>query len=204
MCSGDIASKYLATTLPALQISWMRYGTFAAIMLVTIAFTGGFRRMRTTRPGLQVLRALGVTVSSILFVAGLHDLPMADATATSFVSPLFVTALSIPILGEIVGWRRWLATIVGLIGVLVVVRPGGDGFHSASFFVLGSSFFWAFSLIVTRMMSRTEIPVVTLAYSATIGFILLSLMVPFSWQALDLKAVAPRQDVRIVQRPDQR
>jgi drug/metabolite transporter (DMT)-like permease len=145
--------------------------------------------MRTQRPGLQVLRAFGVTISSILFVLGLHDLPMADATATSFVSPLFVTALSIPILGEIVGWRRWLATIVGLIGVLVVVRPGGDGFHSASFFVLGSSFFWAFSLIVTRMMSRTEVPVVTLAYSATIGFILLSLAVPFSWQALDLNTI---------------
>lgn len=189
MCSGDIASKYLATTLPALQITWMRYGTFAAIMLVTISFTGGFRRMKTSRPGLQVLRALGVTISSILFVAGLHDLPMADATATSFVSPLFVTALSIPILGETVGWRRWLATTVGLVGVLVVVRPGGDGFHGASLFVLGSSFFWAFSLIVTRMMSRTEIPVVTLAYSATIGFLLLSLAVPFSWQALDLKAV---------------
>lgn len=189
MCSGDIASKYLATTLPALQITWMRYGTFAAIMLVTVCFTGGFRRMSTRRPGLQVLRALGVTISSILFVAGLHDLPMADATATSFVSPLFVTALSIPILAETVGWRRWLATIVGLVGVMVVVRPGGDGFHAASFFVLGSSFFWAFSLIMTRMMSRTEIPVVTLAYSATIGFILLSLAVPFSWQALDLNAI---------------
>ena len=52
MCSGDIASKYLATTLPALQITWMRYGTFAAIMLVVICFTGGFRRMSTRRPGL--------------------------------------------------------------------------------------------------------------------------------------------------------
>ncbi|WP_076440948.1 DMT family transporter [Bosea sp. TND4EK4] len=189
MCSGDIASKYLATSLPALQITWMRYGTFAAIMLATVCFTGGFHRMKTRRPGLQVVRALGVTVSSILFVAALRDLPMADATATSFVSPLFVTALSIPILGEVVGWRRWLATIVGLVGVLVVVRPGGDGFHGASLFVLGSSFFWALSLITTRMMSRTEIPVVTLAYSATIGFVLLSLAVPFSWQALDLKAV---------------
>lgn len=189
MCSGDIASKYLATSLPALQITWMRYGTFAAIMIATVAFTGGFHRLRTRRPGLQVLRALGVTVSSILFVAGLRDLPMADATATSFVSPLFVTALSIPILGEIVGWRRWLATIVGLIGVLIVVRPGGHGFQAASLFVLGSSFFWAFSLIVTRMMSRTETPVVTLAYSATIGFVLLCLIVPFSWQELDSKAL---------------
>jgi drug/metabolite transporter (DMT)-like permease len=189
MTSGDIASKYLAVTLPPIQITWLRYATFAAIMLTAVCFTGGLRRMRTRRPGLQVLRAIGVTVSSVLFIAGLHDLPMADATATSFVSPLFVTALSIPLLGEIVGWRRWLATVVGLIGVLIVVRPGGEGFHGASLFVLGSSLFWAFSLIVTRMMSRTETPVVTLAYSATLGFLMLSLMVPFNWQPLDLTSI---------------
>jgi len=189
MSSGDIASKYLAASLPALQITWLRYGTFAAIMLVAVCFTGGVRTMRTRRPGLQVLRAVGVTLSSILFVLGLQDLPMADATATSFVSPLFVTALSIPILGEIVGWRRWLATAVGLIGVLIVVRPGGEGFHAASLFVLASSLFWAFSLIVTRMMSRTETPVVTLAYSATLGFLMLSLAAPFNWQPLSPSAI---------------
>jgi drug/metabolite transporter (DMT)-like permease len=189
MTSGDIASKYLAVSLPALQITWMRYAAFAVIMLTAVCFTGGLRRMRTRRPGLQVLRAVGVTLSSILFVSGLHDLPMADATATSFVSPLFVTALSIPILGEIVGWRRWLATIVGLLGVLIVVRPGGEGFHAASLYVLASSLFWAFSLIVTRMMSRTETPVVTLACSATLGFLMLSLVVPFIWQPLGFEAI---------------
>lgn len=189
MTTSDVASKYLALTLPALQITWLRYGTFAAIMLTTVFFMGGFRKMRTRRPGLQVLRAVAVTVSSILFVSGLRDLPMADATATSFVSPLFVTALSIPILGELVGWRRWTATAVGLIGVLIVVRPGGEGFHVASLFVLASAFFWAFALIVTRMMSRTETPVATLAYSAMLGFLMLSVLVMFSWQALDLQAV---------------
>lgn len=189
MSSGDIASKYLAASLPAVQITWLRYATFAAIMLSAVMAMGGLGKMRTRRPGLQVLRAVGVTVSSILFVLSLRDLPIADATATSFVSPLFVTALSIPILGEIVRWRRWLATIVGLIGVLIVVRPGGQGFHAASLFVLGSAFFWAFSLIVTRMMSRTETPAVTLAYSATLGFLMLSLIVPLVWQPLDLKAV---------------
>lgn len=189
MTSGDIASKYLAVTLPALQISWMRYGTFAMLMLITVCFMGGFRELRTRRPGMQLLRAVGVTISSILFISGLRDLPMADATATSFVSPLFVTALSIPILGEIVGWRRWLATVVGLIGVLIVVRPGGEGFHLASLFVLSSALFWALSLIVTRMMSRTETPVVTLTCSATIGFLMLSLMVPFSWHELEPDAI---------------
>lgn len=189
MSSGDIASKYLAASLPAVQITWLRYATFAVIMLTAVMAMGGLGKMRTRRPGLQVLRAVGVTISSILFVLSLRDLPMADATATSFVSPLFVTALSIPILGEIVRWRRWLATTVGLIGVLIVVRPGGQGFHFASFFVLASAFFWAFSLIVTRMMSRTETPVVTLAYSATLGFVMLSLVVPLVWQPLDLKIV---------------
>ena len=189
MSSGDIASKYLATNHPALQITWMRYAVFAVIMVVTLASTGGFRQIRTRRPGLQLIRGIGVTLSSIFFVAGLRDLPMADATATSFVAPLFVTALSIPLLGESVGWRRWLATIIGLVGVLIVVRPGGAGFHVASLFVLASAACWAFSLIITRMMSQTEIPVVTLAYSATIGFVLVSMLVPMSWEPLSGKAM---------------
>lgn len=187
MSCGDIASKYLATDHPALQITWMRYAVFAAIMMVTLASTGGFRQMRTRRPGLQIIRGIGVTLASIFFVAGLRDLPMADATATSFVAPLFVTALSIPLLGESVGWRRWLATIVGLVGVVIVVRPGGDGFHLASLYVLASAACWAFSLIITRMMSQTEVPVVTLAYSATIGFVILSVFVPMSWEPLSGK-----------------
>ncbi|WP_156640179.1 DMT family transporter [Bosea sp. PAMC 26642] len=182
--AADVVSKLLTAEMSPLQVIWLRYGTFTAIMLALVWRTGGRSRLLTQRPWLQVLRGLGVTVSSILFVMGLQHLPIADATASSFVAPLFVTALSIPMLGETIGWRRWTATLVGLIGVLIVVRPGGSGFQTASLLPVASALSWAFAMIITRMMSRTESPLTTLAYSAIIGFAVSSLWVPFVWQPL--------------------
>lgn len=185
---ADVVAKYLAATTPASQIVWLRYAVFAAIMLLA-AIPGGLGRLRPKRMGMQILRGAAVTVSSIIFVSSLKYLPIADATATSFVAPLFVTALSIPILGEKVGWRRWTATAVGLLGVLIVVRPGGSEFQPASILPVLSAATWAFSLIVTRMMSATENPVTTLAWSAVVGFLLLSLLQPLDWQPLSASAL---------------
>lgn len=180
--SSDVVSKYLAADLPALQITWIRYGTFAAVMFAVMLHS---RRLRlaTKRPALQLLRGCGLVCSSIVFVTALRYLPVADATATSFVAPLFVTALSIPLLGERIGWRRWTATLVGLAGVLIVVRPGGHGFQPASLLPMLSALSWAFALIMTRMMSTTENPVSTMTYSALVGFILLTLFLPLYWHA---------------------
>jgi drug/metabolite transporter (DMT)-like permease len=188
LSGADIASKYLTASVPALQVTWLRYVVFAALMIM-VAAPGGLRALRPKRPGMQFLRGVGVTVSSVLFVSSLKYLPIADATATSFVAPLFVTALSIPILGEKIGWRRWTATVVGLIGVLIVVRPGGSTFQLASILPVLSAATWALVLIVTRMMSATENPVTTLAWSAITGFVLLSLLQPLSWQPLSHEAM---------------
>lgn len=182
--AADAASKVLTADMSAVQVIWLRYGTFAAIMLALVWRAGGGRVLRTQRPVLQILRGLGVTLSSILFTLGLQYLPIADATASSFVAPLFVTALSIPMLRETIGWRRWTATVVGLAGVLIVVRPGGSAFQSASLLPVASALSWAFAMIITRMMSRTESPLTTLTYSAVIGFVLVSLVVPFVWQPM--------------------
>jgi len=181
LSAGDAASKYLAASVPALHIVWLRYITSALILLAIIAGQRGKISLRTRRPGLQLLRGIGIIGSSIFFVSSLKYLKIADATATSFVAPLFVTALSIPLLGEKVGWRRWLATIVGLIGVLIVVRPGGSGFQPASLLPVLSSLSWAFSLIVTRLMSGTENPIATITYSTVFGAIVSSLLLPVHW-----------------------
>lgn len=188
LSSADAVSKLMAETVPPLQITWLRYAAFALIMLA-VALPGGVAMLKPKRPGLQLLRGIAVTVSSILFVSALKYLPIADATATSFISPLFVTALSIPLLGEKIGWRRWTATIIGLIGVLIVVRPGGAGFQPAALLPALSAAVWAFALIFTRMMSATENPVTTLTWSAIIGFVLLSLLQPFDWQPLTAQAI---------------
>lgn len=190
MSASDVVSKLLTETTPPLQVTWLRYCSFVVIMLIIVARTGGVARMRTRRPKLQLLRGIGVVASSIIFVVSLKSLPIADATATSFVAPLFVTALSIPILGETIGWRRWTATLVGLLGVLIVVRPGGAGFHAASLLPALSALSWAFALIITRMMSTTESPMTTLVWSALVGLVLVSALLPFVWQPLTPRTVA--------------
>ncbi|HEV7256571.1 MAG TPA: DMT family transporter [Bosea sp. (in: a-proteobacteria)] len=181
LTSADMVSKLLTLQIPPLQVTWIRYGTFSVIMLAIVWRRGGLERLRTQRPMLQFLRGVGVLTSSVLFIMALKHMPLADATATGFVAPLFVTALSIPILGEKIGWRRWTATLVGFVGVLIVVRPGGAGFQIASLLAVASALAWAFAMIMTRMMSRTESPLTTLTYSALIGFGLTSFVVPFLW-----------------------
>ncbi|QRM32918.1 DMT family transporter [Microvirga sp. VF16] len=179
-CS-DAASKLLTAGLPALEVAWLRFCVFTLLMLATAAFTGQMQELRSKRPFLQALRALAVLGSSIFFIMGLAFLPMAEATAVSFISPMIVTALSIPILGETVGWRRWSAVAVGLIGVLVIVRPGVGAFDIAAIFPLLSAASWAVALVVTRKMSGSDGTLVSLVYAAGIGLLITSALVPFTW-----------------------
>jgi drug/metabolite transporter (DMT)-like permease len=122
----------------------------------------------------------------MLFILGLHRLPLADATAMTFLAPLFIMAISVPVLGERVGMRRWIAAAVGLAGVLLIVRPGSGAFHAAAFLPVGSAVLWACTVVATRMMSDTERPQTTLVWSAVTGFVFLSAIVPFDWVAPDM------------------
>jgi drug/metabolite transporter (DMT)-like permease len=116
-------------------------------------------------------------------------LPIAEAAATGFVSPLFVTALSIVFLGESVGMRRWLATAVGLAGVLIILRPGTTAFHPAAFFPLVSALAWACTLIMTRVMSGQERAATTMTWSSIAGVCILSALVPLVWVTPGLKDI---------------
>lgn len=181
LSAGDAAAKYLAASVPPLHIVWLRYVTSGLMLLAIVGFRDEWASLRTRRPGMHLLRGCGAIGSSMLFVSSLKLLPIADATATSFVAPLFVTALSIPMLGERVGWRRWAATLVGLIGVLIVVRPGGAEFQLASLLPALSAMCWAFSLIITRMMSGTENPLATVTYSTVFGALVMAALLPLHW-----------------------
>ncbi len=179
--TSDATSKYLSTTLPSIEIAWIRFLVFALIMIPAMVPASPFFSLRTRRPVLQVTRGLALLGSSLLFISGLRFLPIAEASATSFVSPLFVTALSIFFLGEKVGLRRWLAAAVGLMGVMIVLRPGTSAFHPAAFFPVVSALAWACTLILTRKMSGQEHTVVTMTYSSIVGFVVLCALVPFVW-----------------------
>jgi drug/metabolite transporter (DMT)-like permease len=182
--TSDATSKYLSKTLPSVEIAWIRFLIFALIMIPAMMPRSPIFALRTQRPVLQIMRGAALLGSSVLFISGLRFLPIAEASATSFVSPLFVTALSIVFLGERVGPRRWLATAAGLVGVLIVLRPGTGAFHPAAFFPVVSAFAWASCLILTRLMSGQERAMVTMTYSSIIGFAILCALVPFVWVAL--------------------
>ncbi|MDF3813801.1 MULTISPECIES: DMT family transporter [Rhodopseudomonas] len=184
LACSDTLAKYLSLTLPALEIAWIRFLVFVLIMIpVVVMSPQPSRVLRSTRPGLQALRGLALVLSSILFISGLRYLPIAAASATSFVAPLFVTALSIVFLSEKVGVRRWAATLTGLIGVLIVVRPGTASFNSAAIFPIMSALAWACTLIMTRLISGADRAITTMAISALVGFLLLSALAPLVWIA---------------------
>jgi len=179
--ASDVTAKYLSATLPSIEIAWIRFLVFALIMAPSMLPGSPLYALRTKNLGLQLMRGTALLGSSLFFISGLRFLPIAEASATGFVAPLFVTALSIFFLGESVGLRRWIATAVGLIGVLIILRPGSGAFHPAAVFPLVSAFAWACTLIMTRMMSGMERAVTTMTYSSIAGVCILSALVPSVW-----------------------
>ena len=178
--TSDACSKLLGQSLPPTEVVWLRYVGFTVLVLPGLVRNPGY--FRSSAPLLQIGRGLGLLGSALFFTAGLRFLAMADATAMSFVSPMFITALSIPVLGEKVGLRRWSAIVIGLLGVLIVVRPGTSAFNPAAIFPLLSSVSWACGIVLTRKMSGSpDHLVTTLGYAAITGAVVTSLMLPFVW-----------------------
>lgn len=186
-CS-DATAKYLSSELPGFEVVWLRYIVFVFMLLPSMLRRGG-GALRSSRPGLQLLRGLLMLGSSMLFITCLPLLPLADATAIGFVSPLFITALSIPVLGEKVGLRRWAAILVGLVGVLLVIRPGTSSFQPAAILPILSAFTWAGAIILTRKMSGADGTTTTLLYTAVSALCVVSLIVPFYWVTPSLRQI---------------
>ena len=181
----DTICKSFTKDLHAIQLVW---GYFLGInfILWIFFFLKGKKLSNlssTNRPYLQILRpALLVCSISSLFV-GLTYLPIAEATAIGFAAPLFITALSVPILKEKVGIHRWSAVVIGLIGVIIIIRPGGDFWHFASIMPLLGALFFALFQIMTRLLSETEKIHTTLFYTGLGGLGWSSLIVPLVWIA---------------------
>ncbi len=181
--TSDVTAKYLSKTLPSIEITWIRFVVFALIMVPAMIPGSPLFALRTTRLRFHLLRGVALLGSSIFFISGLRYLPIAEASATGFVAPLFVTALSIIFLSEKVGLRRWIATAIGLCGVLIILRPGTGAFHVAALFPIASAFAWACTLIMTRMMSGREHAITIMTYSSIAGVCVLTAMVPLVWTA---------------------
>lgn len=176
----DGLSKDLAVRYHPIEIGCLRY-LFATLFLVPFILRAPLLSWRTSVPFLQLWRGLAMVGSAILFISGLSQLPIADATAIAFASPLLVTALSIPMLGEKVGFRRWAAVAAGFLGVVIVVRPGTGAFNPAAAFPLLSAAFWAIGLILTRRMRSADSLLTTMLYSTVVGFAACAVFLPFVW-----------------------
>ncbi len=184
----DTIAKEMTGRLHALQILWGYFFGIAGFVLAWALTGGGFRELvRTRRPGLQAGRAaLLVTSIGALFI-GLTYIPIADATVISFMAPLFITALSALFLKERVGVHRWTAVLVGLAGVVLIVRPGTGLWHWAAAGPLLGALAFAGYQVATRALAATEQTGTTLLWTALGGLAWISLAQPFVWQPLDAR-----------------
>ena len=168
---NDLAIKALSGTYALHQVILLRAFVGMAIVLAVIWFSGGgFRQLLTKRPLDHLFRVSIVMVSNVTYFVGLSLMPLADAVATAFVAPLFVTLMSAVILREEVGPRRWAAVGVGMLGVVVMTRPGAGVIQPAAILVLISAFCYASSHMMTRRMRATE-SAMTLNFFVQVGFI---------------------------------
>ena len=178
-CS-DCCAKYLSASLPSIEIAWLRYAAFT--LLATIAVIASGRAPVTRRPGLACFRGLAMFGSAIFFIMALGRMPIADATATSFSSPLIITLLAILVLGEKIPPWRWVMLGLGVVGMLLIVRPGTSAFNPAAIFALLCAFSWATGAVITRKMHEAEIPLTLLFYTAVAGFAVSTVLLPYVWQ----------------------
>ncbi len=180
-CS-DACAKAMTFTLMPTQIMFMRYVTFTVLIVPLGLILKGPGVFRTRNPIWQLARGLGVFGSGLFFSTALKYLTIAESISIYFVAPIFITALAIPLLGETVGLRRWLALVVGMIGLLIIVRPGTDAFQPAAIYPILGAVCWAFAVIGTRKTSVVDDVWTGLACSAIIGLVISACLAPFIWK----------------------
>jgi drug/metabolite transporter (DMT)-like permease len=180
--------KWVTRDYPVAQSVFMR-GAFLMLPMALLAWREHRRRaLRVQRWGLQGLRAALSVVSVFLFVTALGLLPLADAIAITFASPLFVTALAPLVLKEPVGWRRRIAVTIGFLGVVVMLRPGEAAFRLAALLPLAVAVCEAARDMVTRRMVLTESTVATIAVTNGIVAAVALVVSLGDWRPLDLRA----------------
>jgi drug/metabolite transporter (DMT)-like permease len=182
----DAVVKLMSVSLGTLQIAWGRYLTQAILLFVVIAPRRSVLRLRTRKLPLHLLRVGLLLASTVLFFGALRTMSLAEANAISFTTPLMITLLSGLILGETIGSRRWIAVIVGFVGVLLIVQPGSGVMGWAVVLPLIAAVSSALYHVTTRLLARSEDPVNTLYFVALLGGIGLSVVVGWFWQPLTL------------------
>lgn len=179
----DACAKLLGEGYAISQIILARNGVGVVAVLVFVLASGhGLGLLRAGRIGLLLLRILFSLIAGFLFFTSLRYLPLADAFAIAFTAPLFITALSVPLLGEQVGIRRWLAVTAGFFGVLIVIQPGMASFRPEALLPLGAALSYALTMLVSRKMTR-DMTTSAIMFWSSLGAALAALvLMPSQWQ----------------------
>lgn len=178
----EMSAKAGGAYVPVLQMVWARYVVHLALMTAAFGPRMKMGLLRSRHPRIQLVRSFLLFAVTVLMFTALQFLQMAEVTAISLASPLFVAALSVPLLGERVGLNRWAAIVVGMLGVLIVIRPGAAVFQPAALLPLGAALCVGFYMIATRRIAEDEDPIVSIYFTSFVGAAALTLALPFFWQ----------------------
>lgn len=191
----DSTAKYLVAFFAVPLIVWARYFVHFVLMLLLVAPGVGRDLVLTGRPGLMIVRGLTLVASSLFIVLAFRSLPLAETTAIFFVTPVLVALLAGPVLGERLNARTWLAMIGGFGGVLLIARPGSALLGVGIIYALCAALCYAFYQLLTRKLSATEPVMRQLFYTALIGTLAMSFVLPFFWTG---EIPTPKQGMLIV------
>ncbi|WP_416896230.1 MAG: DMT family transporter [Minwuia sp.] len=171
----NAAVKYLAAEgYPYGQIVWARYFGHLVFMVIAFMPMHGWALFRTERPGVQGIRSLLLFGCTALYFFAIQHIDLTVAASISFTSPILVTALSVPFLGEKVGVRRSIAVVIGFIGAMIIIRPGGTAFHWAMLLVVLNTVCYAFYQLLTRKIASADNPETTITMTAVVGAVISS------------------------------
>jgi len=182
----DTIAKVLGQTYPVIQVAFARYAFALVTAIAYLVWINAASAVRARNLKLQLIRGAFLAGSTIANFLALRFLQLAETASLNFSVPLLVCALSVPLLGETVGPRRWCAVLVGFIGVLIIVRPGLHGFQPAALISLIGAFFSALYNITTRKIAQYDTSETTLFYTAAVGTAIFLPAMPVVWETPDL------------------
>ena len=179
----DAITKHLSQSISVAQIVTVRFFFFSLFAIAFASRSMGVKlAFRSTRPKLQILRGLLICTEIALFAFALRHLGLAEMHAIFACFPLIITALSVPFLGEAVGWRRWMAVGLGFAGTLIIIRPDSGALSSYAMISLTCALMFAIYNLITRKVSRHDRFETSLLYFGVVGFIASLTVAPFYWQ----------------------
>jgi drug/metabolite transporter (DMT)-like permease len=182
----DMVGKVVVENYPVAQMLALRSGIGLLILLVVTVRRGALPPLPRAVVPAHLIRLVAMLGAIFLFFSALEELPLADATAIAFGAPFVMLLLSRPLLGEHVPRGAWGAVIVGFIGVLVIVRPGGD-MKPAALFAVGASVLYAIGMLTTRRLGRTESVFSMLFWAIAGQFVIALVVLPFVWRPVELR-----------------